>query len=232
MLGPMLLLGLASGMHCAGMCGPISAGFTLVRPGNVWPCQLAFNAGRITSHAAAGTAAGALGSAAAYAASALPAQDLLYLAASAITLLAGLRGGACNRSPRAFYLRARFPSPMPRASPGAGCPAASCMPRLGAARCSSPPAPWASRMPRRALPFTAFEMDQTALFPRAYRGAMENIAAILAALALSALYIALLWLAGRGVDAVKNCASCSLRPVCETGSVVDCPNVRRLRQMQ
>ena len=61
---------------------------------------------------------------------------------------------------------------------------------------------------------------------------MENLAALLAALAFSALYLVLFWLVGRGVHAGKTCASCSLRPVCETGAVVDCPNVRRLRQEQ
>jgi sulfite exporter TauE/SafE len=82
--------GLASGLHCAGMCGGISAGFSLVRKDELWKRQLAFNAGRITSYAAAGAAAGALGSAAAYATSVLPAQIYLYFFASAFTLLAGV----------------------------------------------------------------------------------------------------------------------------------------------
>lgn len=77
-------------MHCVGMCGAINAGFTLARAGQLWRRQLAFNAGRITSYAAAGAAAGALGSAGAYAASVLPSQSLLYLAASAVTVVAGL----------------------------------------------------------------------------------------------------------------------------------------------
>lgn len=82
--------GFASGLHCAGMCGGISAGFTLVRKEEVLKRQLAFNAGRITSYAVAGAIAGALGSAGAYAAGVLPAQTLTLLFASAFALLAGI----------------------------------------------------------------------------------------------------------------------------------------------
>jgi len=82
--------GFASGLHCAGMCGGISAGFTLVRKDEVLKRQLAFNAGRITSYAVAGAIAGALGSAGAYAAGALPAQTLTLLFASVFALLAGI----------------------------------------------------------------------------------------------------------------------------------------------
>ena len=82
--------GLASGLHCAGMCGGIAAGFSLLQKEPVWKRQLAFNAGRITSYAGAGAIAGALGSAAAYAAAALPAQSLLYFFSSAFVLLAGM----------------------------------------------------------------------------------------------------------------------------------------------
>ena len=82
--------GFASGLHCAGMCGGISAGFTLVRKEQVLKRQLAFNAGRITSYAVAGAIAGALGSAGAYAAGALPAQTLTLFFASVFALLAGI----------------------------------------------------------------------------------------------------------------------------------------------
>jgi sulfite exporter TauE/SafE len=82
--------GFASGLHCAGMCGGISAGFALVRKDDVLKRQLVFNAGRITSYAAAGALAGALGSAGAYAAGALPAQTLTLFFASAFALLAGI----------------------------------------------------------------------------------------------------------------------------------------------
>jgi sulfite exporter TauE/SafE len=86
----LFLGGLASGLHCAGMCGGISAGFSLLQKERIWTRQLAFNAGRITSYAAAGAAAGALGSAGAYMAAALPAQTLLYLFSSAFVLLVGI----------------------------------------------------------------------------------------------------------------------------------------------
>ena len=81
--------GLASGFHCAAMCGGISAGFSLVRKEGLWKRQFAFNAGRISSYAAAGAIAGTLGSAAAYAASVLPAQIYLYFFAGAFAILAG-----------------------------------------------------------------------------------------------------------------------------------------------
>ena len=83
-------LGLASGAHCVGMCGGISGGFTLLRKEDLWKRQLAFNAGRLTSYAAAGAAAGALGSVAAYALVALPVQTFLLLPAGLIALLAGV----------------------------------------------------------------------------------------------------------------------------------------------
>jgi hypothetical protein len=87
----LFLGGLASGMHCAGMCGGISAGFSLLKKERLLKSQLAFNAGRITSYAAAGAAAGALGSAGAYMAAVLPAQIFLYFASSAFVLLAGMQ---------------------------------------------------------------------------------------------------------------------------------------------
>jgi uncharacterized protein len=87
----LFLGGLASGLHCAGMCGGISAGFSLLKKERLLKSQLAFNAGRITSYAAAGAAAGALGSAGAYMAAVLPAQISLYFASSAFVLLAGLQ---------------------------------------------------------------------------------------------------------------------------------------------
>lgn len=86
----LLAAGLASGLHCTGMCGGIAAGFTLLQKDQIWKRQLAFNAGRITSYAVAGAAAGALGSAAAYAATVLPAQTFLYFFASAFVLAAGM----------------------------------------------------------------------------------------------------------------------------------------------
>jgi len=89
---PLALLagGLVSGLHCAGMCGGISAGFSLLQKEQLWRRQLAFNFGRIASYAAAGAAVGALGSAGAYMAAVLPAQTLLYLMSSVFVSLAGL----------------------------------------------------------------------------------------------------------------------------------------------
>lgn len=82
--------GLASGLHCSGMCGGISAGFSLLHKDEVLKRQIGFNAGRITSYAAAGAAAGALGSAGAYAAAILPVQLFLYLFASTFAVFAGI----------------------------------------------------------------------------------------------------------------------------------------------
>jgi len=86
----LLAAGLASGLHCAGMCGGISAGFSFLQDRHIWRRQFAFNAGRIASYAAAGAAAGALGSAGAYMAAVLPAQTILYLVSSAFVLGVGL----------------------------------------------------------------------------------------------------------------------------------------------
>ena len=86
----LFLGGLASGLHCVGMCGAIGAGFSLVQKHDAWKRQLLFNAGRIASYAAAGAAAGALGSAGAYAAAVLPAQTLLYLMSSLAVFVAGI----------------------------------------------------------------------------------------------------------------------------------------------
>jgi len=95
MLVAMLVAGLASGVHCVGMCGGIVAAFSAqrvipVRAAADWPRQLAFNAGRISSYAAAGAAAGALGGAAQLMAGALPAQTALYVLANAMLVLVGL----------------------------------------------------------------------------------------------------------------------------------------------
>ena len=63
----MLLLGLASGVHCVGMCGGFVGAFSQARvirihPGRrPWRELALFNAGRITSYAIAGAAVLALG---------------------------------------------------------------------------------------------------------------------------------------------------------------------------
>ena len=90
------LLGLASGVHCIGMCGGIVAAFSLrnrVRgPREAAQLSLlaAFNAGRVAAYTLAGTAAGALGGAGAYAAGLLDIQLALYVAANLALVLIGL----------------------------------------------------------------------------------------------------------------------------------------------
>jgi sulfite exporter TauE/SafE len=86
----LLLAGFASGVHCAGMCGGIAAGFSVLQKEKHWRRQLAFNLGRITSYAAGGAAAGALGSAGAYVAAVLPVQVALYLLSSSVVVVAGI----------------------------------------------------------------------------------------------------------------------------------------------
>ncbi|HEX2566756.1 MAG TPA: sulfite exporter TauE/SafE family protein [Burkholderiales bacterium] len=91
----MALLGAASGLHCVGMCGGIVTAFSsqkisFGKPARDWPRLLAFNAGRITSYALAGAAAGALGSGALLA-KALPAQTVLLVLANVILVLVGLQ---------------------------------------------------------------------------------------------------------------------------------------------
>jgi sulfite exporter TauE/SafE len=80
----LLVTGFLSGVHCVGMCGGIVCAFSA--NGGGLRRQLAFNFGRITSYAAAGAAAGLVGSAGAWAAGAAPAQAARY----AGRLLAGI----------------------------------------------------------------------------------------------------------------------------------------------
>jgi sulfite exporter TauE/SafE len=95
LLASKFLLGLASGVHCLGMCGGIAGAFSarpvLLREKSFfWKRQLAFNLGRISSYAAAGAAAGALGSAGAWMAGAGSAQAALLVAANLLLILAGI----------------------------------------------------------------------------------------------------------------------------------------------
>jgi hypothetical protein len=98
-LPAMLLFGLASGLHCAGMCGGIVAAFSTrrvvpivpaARAAPEWRRQLVFNAGRVLTYALGGAAAGALGGAAALMQDALPAQIVLFILAQGVLMLAGL----------------------------------------------------------------------------------------------------------------------------------------------
>jgi hypothetical protein len=91
----LFLLGLASGVHCVGMCGGFVAAFAgrrviPIRNGDSHPFpRLAlFNAGRITSYCVAGAIAGALGG---VLASLAGAQQALYVVANVLLIAIGLQ---------------------------------------------------------------------------------------------------------------------------------------------
>jgi hypothetical protein len=99
LLPAMLLFGLASGLHCVGMCGGIVAAFSARRVVPIapapraapeWRRQLAFNAGRILTYALGGAAAGALGGAARLMQATLPVQIALFVLVQGVLILAGL----------------------------------------------------------------------------------------------------------------------------------------------
>jgi sulfite exporter TauE/SafE len=104
LVAAMFAAGLASGVHCVAMCGGIVAAFDFQRtipirnadPGALWVRRLWFNAGRISTYAAAGAIAGAAGGAA-YAAAALPAQAAWQVAASVLLILIGLHLAGAGR---------------------------------------------------------------------------------------------------------------------------------------
>jgi len=99
----MAALGLASGVHCAGMCGGIVTAFSLSKPDGhrakaspnpISTRLIVFNAGRISSYALGGALAGTLGALGWYASGA---QAALSVVASVVLglvgmHLAGLRG--------------------------------------------------------------------------------------------------------------------------------------------
>jgi sulfite exporter TauE/SafE len=89
-LGAAFLAGLAGGVHCAAMCGPlvgIACGARSGRGGRQWLRQaLAYNAGRILAYAAAGTITGALG-ATGLALRGEPLTQQMMLAAMSISLI-------------------------------------------------------------------------------------------------------------------------------------------------
>jgi uncharacterized protein len=90
----MLALGLATGLHCVGMCGGIVAAFSARRAIPIAdasrPSPLLFNAGRIATYGVLGAAAGALGGAVPLMLGALPLQTILFVLANAALILAGL----------------------------------------------------------------------------------------------------------------------------------------------
>ena len=85
----MAALGLASGVHCAGMCGGIVTAFSLSKPDRAasFPRLALFNAGRISSYALGGAIAGAIGSLGWYSSDA---QAALAVLASVVLVLVGL----------------------------------------------------------------------------------------------------------------------------------------------
>lgn len=98
-LAAMLLLGLASGVHCVGMCGGFVAAFATPRVIPIVPerklKRLAlFNAGRITTYAAMGAASGFLGGRIAFA---LGAQTALYVFANLMLVAVGLHLAGATR---------------------------------------------------------------------------------------------------------------------------------------
>ncbi len=96
----LFVAGLASGVHCVGMCGGIVTAFGTQRIIAVvaartpraadFARQLAFNGGRVSSYALAGSLAGLAGGAAAYMADAMPVQAVLYAVANVMLVLVGL----------------------------------------------------------------------------------------------------------------------------------------------
>jgi len=106
LLPAMLALGLASGLHCVGMCGGIVGAFSsrrlipiadASRAAPEWRRQLAFNAGRISTYALAGAAVGALGGAVPLMQGALPAQTVLFVLANGVLVLVGLHLAGAGR---------------------------------------------------------------------------------------------------------------------------------------
>ena len=92
LLSAMLALGLASGVHCVGMCGGFVAAFSSSRVIPIVPERnlktiLLLNAGRITTYAALGAASGFLGGELAFA---LGAQTAVYAVANVMLIGVGL----------------------------------------------------------------------------------------------------------------------------------------------
>jgi sulfite exporter TauE/SafE len=97
----LFLLGLASGVHCVGMCGGFVAAFAgrrviPIRPAGPprWRRLALFNAGRITSYAVAGAAAGALGGAFT---GLIGTQTVLYVVVNLLLIAIGLHLAGATR---------------------------------------------------------------------------------------------------------------------------------------
>ena len=93
MLATALLVGLAGGVHCVGMCGGIVTALNFgsdAPPKRAVTRQLAYSLGRIASYAAAGALAGGAGSLALQTQRLLPAQVVLLVVANALIISLGL----------------------------------------------------------------------------------------------------------------------------------------------
>ncbi len=97
----LFLLGLASGVHCVGMCGGFVAAFAgrrviPIRNGDShhFGRLAVFNAGRISSYSIAGAIAGALGGALM---ATLAAQQVLYVVANVLLIAIGLHLAGATR---------------------------------------------------------------------------------------------------------------------------------------
>ncbi len=96
----MLVAGLASGVHCLGMCGGIVGAFAagpavVARPlrgprAREWPRQLLFNLGRVSSYVVAGALVGALGEAGTLWAGGAAVRGALYALANLMLVWIGL----------------------------------------------------------------------------------------------------------------------------------------------
>ncbi|MBK9219850.1 MAG: sulfite exporter TauE/SafE family protein [Uliginosibacterium sp.] len=86
------VLGLLGGTHCIGMCGGIVSALSIpsASAGPIWPRQLAYNLGRITTYAMLGVLAGAVGSASLVFNHYLPVQLTLYVLANCMMIGMGL----------------------------------------------------------------------------------------------------------------------------------------------
>ncbi|GIX31166.1 MAG: membrane protein [Porticoccaceae bacterium] len=82
----MVLIGVAGGGHCLGMCGGIAGALSLAGPGRGWAVPL-YNAGRIGGYALLGAAVGAAG---AWGGEALGWGGVLRALAGGLMVLAGL----------------------------------------------------------------------------------------------------------------------------------------------
>ena len=103
------MIGLAGGVHCAGMCGGIVGALTLQtpRPRHAWGLHLAYSAGRIASYATAGAIMGMIGGAGLMFNQVLPVQLLLYVLANLVLIGLGLYlAGLGNRLARIEVLGA------------------------------------------------------------------------------------------------------------------------------